>query len=216
MDRPLKQVVRDHFDRHQLSAQQFERLESMMADHAQQPENDRSSQSRRHALRWSVAIAATMLIALTAVLQTSWLDSRPMSERIALEVARNHINLKPMDVTTGSMTGIRQYFSDLEFVPVESALLATTGLKLMGGRYCSIQSVPAAQLRMASAPDGGAVQTFYQTEYREDMFGPLPALERGETPLTVSVKGLDVDIWVEKGLLLALAREPGSPAARQE
>jgi hypothetical protein len=125
-----------------------------------------------------------------------------MTERIALEVAHNHIKLKPLDVETDSMDGIRHYFTELEFVPAESTLLANADLKLLGGRYCSIQSVPAAQLRITS-PDGDHLQTLYQTEYRKDVFGTLPVLENGDAPVTVNVKGITVRIWVEKGLLFA-------------
>ncbi len=129
-----------------------------------------------------------------------------MTERIALEVARNHIKLKPLDVETNSMDGIRRYFTDLEFVPAESSLLASADLELLGGRYCSIQSVPAAQLRV-TLPDNNRLQTLYQTEYHQDIFGPLPVLENGGIPVTVNVKGITVRIWVEKGLLFTLANE---------
>jgi hypothetical protein len=101
------------------------------------------------------------------------------------------------------MDAIRRYFTDLEFVPAEISLLANADLELLGGRYCSIQSVPAAQLRITS-PDGNHLQTLYQTEYRKDIFGTLPVLENGDAPVTVNVKGITVRIWVEKGLLFAL------------
>jgi hypothetical protein len=217
MNHPLKQAVGDHFGQQKLTVRRLQQLETMMADGAPKQATARSSQTRRHALQWSIAIAASMLVALAAVLQSGWLDREPMTQRIALEVAQNHIRLKPMDVSTESMNGIRNYFTDLDFVPVESALLPTATLKLLGGRYCSIQSVPAAQLRMVPSSGGDAVQTFYQTEYREDVFGPLPAVEDGDVPVRISVKGIDIDIWVEKGLLLALAREPGGlPRLPQE
>ena len=131
-----------------------------------------------------------------------------MTERIALEVAHNHIKLKPLDVETDSMDGIRNYFTDLEFALVESRLLASSRLELLGGRYCSIQSVPAAQLRV-TVPNSNKLQTLYQTEYRKDVFGPLPVLENGDAPIIVNVKGLSVRIWVEKGLLFALTEESG-------
>jgi len=209
MKRPLKQAVDDHFGQHKLTERRLKQLEAMMTDGAPKQARANSSQTRRHALQWSIAIAASMLVVLAAVLQSGWLGNEPMAQRIALEVARNHISLKPMDVSTDSMNGIRDYFTDLDFAPVESILLPTATLKLLGGRYCSIQSVPAAQLRMAPTSGDDAVQTFYQAEYREDVFGPLPTVEDGDVPVRISVKGIDVDIWVEKGLLLALAREPG-------
>jgi hypothetical protein len=116
--------------------------------------------------------------------------------------------LKPLDIETDNMDGIRRYFNDLEFVPVESQLLATANLELVGGRYCSIQSVPAAQIRVTSR-DSSRLQTLYQTEYRKDLFGPLPVLENGGTPVDINVKGIAVRIWIEKGLLFALTDASG-------
>ena len=76
----------------------------------------------------------------------------------------------------------------------------------------------AAQLRM-SQPGRNGVQTLYQTEYRRDVFGRLPMLEKGEAPVTEYVKGITVRIWVEKGLLFALTEtgtlEPIIPADKK-
>ena len=134
------------------------------------------------------------------------LDEVPVTQRIALEAARNHIKIKPLDVKTDSMDVIRSYFTDLEFMPVESSLLGNSQLTMLGGRYCSIQSIPAAQLRI-SAPRTDGLQTLYQTEYRKDVFGPMPVLENGDDPAIVNTKGITVHIWVEKGLLFALTEE---------
>ena len=160
--------------------------------------------------RWlvtaSVAAAIAALLVVTLLFPPGAMDYIPMTERIALEVARNHIKLKSLDVETGSMDGIRRYFTDLEFVPVESSMLAGADLELVGGRYCSLQSVPAAQLRIV-VPYGNRQQTLYQAKYHKDVFGPLPVLENGNAPVTVNVKGIMVRIWVEKGLLFALTDE---------
>jgi hypothetical protein len=155
----------------------------------------------------AVAAAIAAFLVITLLFPPDSVDSIPMTERIALEVARNHIKLKPLDVETNSMDGIRRYFTDLEFVPAESSLLASADLELVGGRYCFIQSVPAAQLRMV--PYSNRLQTLYQTEYRKEIFGTLPVMEDGHAPVTVNVKGITVRIWVEKGLLFALTDEVG-------
>ena len=200
MDRPLKQVIREHSEQHVLSTSQLERLEALMAVNTPGPAG------RHHRVRflisWSAAAAIAALLAVIVLFQPGPFEDIPMTERIALEVAHNHIKLKPLDVETDSMDGIRHYFTELEFVPAESSLLASADLGLLGGRYCSIQSVPAAQLRITS-PDGNHLQTLYQTEYRKDVFGTLPVLENGDTPVTVNVKGITVRIWIEKGLLFA-------------
>ena len=206
MNRPLKQAVRDHFEQRALSKVRLERLESLQRINAPRP-------TGRHAIvrpliAGSVAAAIAAFLVITLLFPPGSMDSIPMTERIALEVARNHIKLKPLDVETDSMDGIRRYFTDLEFVPVQSTLLASADLELVGGRYCSIQSVPAAQLRI-KVPYSNRLQTLYQTEYHKDIFGMLPVMENGQPPVIVNVKGITVRIWVEKGLLFALTDEVG-------
>ena len=212
MNRPLKQAVRQHFAQRALSTEQLERLEARMVVDAPRPAHRRLMTTSW--IGWSAAAAIAALLVVVLLSPSGLIDDIPMTERIAMEVARNHIKLKPLDVETDNMDAIRRYFTDLEFVPVESQLLAGSKLALLGGRYCSVQSVPAAQLRV-SAPDKHSLQTLYQSEYRKDVFGPLPMLENGDVPVEVNVKGITVRIWVEKGLLFALteaaAREPIRP-----
>jgi hypothetical protein len=204
MNRPLKQVVRQHFEQRALSTDQLERLEALMAVNAPRPAGRRLI--AKSLIGWPAAAAIAALLAVIMLLPPGPVDEVPMTYRIAMEVARNHIKLKPLDVETDNMDGIRRYFTDLEFSPVKSQLLASSNLQLLGGRYCSIQSVPAAQLRV-SAPDKHGLKTLYQSEYRKDVFGPLPVLENGGIPVEVNVKGITVRIWVEKGLLFALTEE---------
>ena len=201
MNRPLKQAVRQHFEQRALSTDQLERLEALMAVDAPLPAGRPAI--AKSLIGWSAAAAIAGLLAVIVLLSPGPVDEIPMTDRIAMEVARNHIKLKPLDVETDNMDGIRRYFTDLEFAPVKSQLLASSDLELLGGRYCSIQSVPAAQLRVL-APDKHNLKTLYQSEYRKDVFGPLPVLENGDVPVVVSVKGITVRIWVEKGLLFAL------------
>jgi len=201
MNRPLKQAVRNHFEQRSLSK---DRLESLQKVHAPRPTDRRSIVRPLIAASMAAAIAAFLFT--TLLFPPGSMDSIPMTERIALEVARNHIKLKPLDVETDSMDGIRRYFTDLEFAPVQSTLLASADLELVGGRYCSIQSVPAAQLRI-KVPYSNRLQTLYQTEYRQEVFGTLPVIENGHAPVVVNVKGITIHIWVEKGLLFALTSE---------
>ncbi|MEA2078765.1 MAG: hypothetical protein U9P00_02715 [Pseudomonadota bacterium] len=213
MNRPLKQAVREYFERDELSTDQLERLEALMAGDEQRPA-DRLRRLPGSVLGWSMAAAIAALLAIFVILPPNLVEDTPMTERIAMEVARNHIKLKPLDVETDNMDGIRRYFTDLEFVPVKSQLLASSNLELLGGRYCSIQSVPAAQIRVMRA-DSNRLQTLYQSEYRKDVFGPLPVLENGDLPVAVRVKGITVRIWVEKGLLFALTDEAGLETIEQ-
>jgi hypothetical protein len=196
MNNPLKQSVRDMLESYSLSDEQLQKLESLTVKAA-------PHQVRRISV-YPLAIAAAVVAFLLAFLLTPLLvEQNDIHERIAMEVANNHIKLKPLDVETSSIEGIRDYFKKLDFIPVDSKLVNQAGLELIGGRYCSLQGITATQLRFRK-PDTGSVQTLYQTEYRKDIFKNIPVLEEGNEPIDIYVKGIKVKIWVEKGLLFAL------------
>ena len=204
MKRLLKDTVRAHFERQSLSSDQFEKLESLMGQRDSTGATRHRSGPR--AIGWMAGIAATVVIAIGVLMLVQGVDGTPMTERIAMEVARNQIKLKPLDITTSSFSEVRAYFADLDFVPTRSSLLANADFELIGGRYCSIQSVPATQLRV-KLPTSEGTQTLYQTEYRKDVFGPLPVIEDGDVPVTINAKGMRISVWVEKGLLFSLTEE---------
>ena len=200
MNRPLKQSVRDHIELYRLDDDQLQKLESLGGQLA--PATERRVSVYGFAL--AGAVAAFLLAFFLAPLLVETDDIR---ERIAMEVATNHIKLKPLEIETRSIEGIRDYFKKLDFIPVSSKLVSDSGLELIGGRYCSLLGITAAQLRVRK-PGSNTVQTLYQTEYRKDVFASMPVLEQGHEPVDIYVKGIKVSIWVEKGLLFALTELP--------
>ncbi len=200
MNRPLKQAVIEHLESSSLSDEQLHQLESLAGQAA--PE------TVRRISVFTLAAAGAVAVFLLAFLLTPLLvEQGDVRERIAMEVAGNHIKLKPLEVETRSIEGIRDYFEKLDFMPVSSELVSGYGLELVGGRYCSLQGVTAAQLRV-TRPGSDDVQTLYQTEYIKDVFKELPVIEEGNEPVDLYVKGIKVRIWVEKGLLFALTELP--------
>ncbi|WP_420590224.1 hypothetical protein [Bacterioplanoides sp.] len=130
------------------------------------------------------------------------------SEEIAYEVVKNHLKLKPLDVQTNTMADIQGYFTQLDFSPARSSLLETT-LKLpekfmLGGRYCSIKGVTAAQLRYRK----NDIQTLYQVPYDEALHGDIADIQQQPEPQTLQLKGLEVQLWREHGLLMVLVKKP--------
>lgn len=108
---------------------------------------------------------------------------------------------------------MRGYLTQLDFRPLTSDAPALANLSLQGGRYCSIQGAPAAQLRLrpdanlnAAGDDGDDVQTLYQARYDPERLGPLPDRDRDETPVRLRARGLTVLLWVEGGVVFALVR----------
>ena len=208
--KPLRQAVCEHLEQHQLTDAQLATLMTMQKNQAALDEGcacprpwlwlwRRPWFSSRQARSLS-AMAAAMVVAVAVWLSLPAID---MPQRIAEEVARNHLNLKPLEVRTSDMAEIRRYFDRLAFKPVSSRLIAATDLTMIGGRYCSIQGIDAAQLRMLPA-GGDEIQTVYQTVYDPKLFKDLPQLEHGDTPVDVTIKGLKVRVWVEKGVLFAM------------
>lgn len=155
-------------------------------------------------LRWLGSTAALLALGLAVMMQISSHSQRQVLQSIAAEVVENHIKLKPLDAQTNSIVELRRFFTHLDFLPLESEYfherLAHNGSQLVGGRYCSIKGVTAAQLRFGAG--ASTMETLYQVPYDAKLFGEIPSLEEGNAPTKLSVSGLEVSIWVEKGLLL--------------
>jgi len=199
--RNLKTSVREHIEQQSLSKQQ---LSELMAMQEQQPDVMKPPKLFR---RYAIAASFAAILVLSGLLfYNSQIPRGNLNERIGAEVAQNHIKLKPLEVHTGDMQSIRRYFTELDFSPVQSRLLADNNTTLLGGRYCSIQGVTAAQLRVKDNATG-EVHSLYQTAYDEDTFAGLPKLESGGKPVTVYAKGIGVQIWVEKDVLFAITKD---------
>ncbi len=202
MKKQLKQTVREHIGNIELDETQIHELESMM----RAAEEIRPQKIAVRILPWTVAGALAAFL-LAFLLTPVFIDEvKNMPRLIAEEVAKNHLKMKPLEVSTDKLQDVRDYFDKLDFVPVESSLFKQSRLELLGGRYCSVQGITAAQLR-ASKPGSDRLQTLYQLEYDESVFNKLPSLDKGEKPLDVYAKGIKVRIWVEKGLLFALTED---------
>lgn len=191
----LKYIVREHIEEKSLSDNQLNSLMELQ-----------NKQHKKSIIptRW-LAVAAVLLLAVSNIFYFDFSSNLKLDQRIGREVAKNHINLKPLEIQTSSIREIGQFLTELDFVPVESSLLKGTK-NLIGGRYCSIQGVTAAQLRLKDRKSG-QIQSLYQTVYDEKKFPGLPLLKEDQKPVTVYSKGLAVDIWVEKGILFALTHD---------
>lgn len=195
----LKKTLRKHIESQSLSDKQLDTLLSL------QKSDGAPEKSKLIPYRWVASFAAAFII----MIGSFYFFASPqhaLDERIGNEVAKNHIKLKPLEIQTSNIKVIRNYFTELDFSPIESSLLKNTNKVLLGGRYCSIQGITAAQLRLRDEKTG-QVQSLYQTLYDPKVFSGIPLLDKDNKPITVYSKGLEVSIWVEKGLLFALTKE---------
>lgn len=196
---PLKQALRDHFQRCELDPARLAALQRLTQGEAAPGAHD------RRWLQWAAtAAAAIVAVALVLFLAQGSFRTADLPRRAAEEITLNHLAQKPLDVLNGNLTALRPAFGQLDFALIDSPVLASSDWTLQGGRYCSVQSVPAAQLRYHDA--AGDAITAYQAPYQPERHGRLPAHERGEEPLEFHIRGVRVRLWTEHGLLLATAQ----------
>jgi len=194
MKQSLKYSVQQQLNQKSLSTQQLNQLLAL--------QKTKTTSANRN-LPWHKVTAVASVLMLSFILSLYFTDNYYVSaqlieQRIAEEVAENHLKLKPLEVNGNTLEGISQYFEQLAFLPLNPTLFTLSKQNLLGGRYCSIQGITALQLRMKSS--NNKVQTLYQTQYDKQVFKGFPMGEK----VTVYVKGMRVDMWVEKDILFAL------------
>ncbi len=195
--RPLSQTVRDHLDARELNPRQLDQLLRLQAAAQRHPP--------RRALRCWRAAAVVFLAAVAALSVFLYADPGDQvanTRQIAEEIALNHLKNRPLEVEGAHVSALRNYFTELDFVLSDSSRVAA-GMRLMGGRYCSIQGAGAAQLRLRTANEG--FKTWYQAPYDDEKYAALPNIDDDQVPLVRYARGVRVEMWIEKGLFFALA-----------
>lgn len=205
MNKLLKDGVRELATADELSREQLAALRALMKRPGQNPVGVRARRPRR-AAGW-VAIAASVVLGLAAGL---WLAQPPGTQdlvvELADEIARNHIAAKALDVQASTLADLREPFAVLGFALQELPAGRSPG-QLEGGRFCSVQAVPAALLRYRKREEHAGHVTVYQAPNRPERHGRLPDIDRGERPVKVHARGVQVELWTSHGLLFATAQD---------
>lgn len=200
MKRSLKHSVQQHLDKKSLSSRQLNQLLIMQTQ-------DTKPNSKPYFSAYKIPAIASVLILSIGLnfyfTNTAYFSTQSIEQRIATEVAGNHLKLKPLEVSVNTIQDITDYFKLLDFSPISPALHPLSKQSLLGGRYCSIQGVTALQLRVINN-ETHKVQSLYETQYDKQVFKNFPNLAKGSPPLSIYVKGVKVEMWVEKDLLFAL------------
>ncbi len=149
-----------------------------------------------------VGVAASLIVIITVALVFSS-QQHTINEKIAYEVSKNHLKLKPLEVKSNRLSEISNYFTQLDFKLVNTKILNDPNWQLLGARYCTIQGNTAAQFRLKNKQTGN-VETLYQAPYYATQFNAVPIIENGQSPIEEWAKGMGIKIWVEKGVLFAL------------
>jgi anti-sigma factor RsiW len=159
---------------------------------------NRMAQSARPAL----TIPLVQIAALTAAIAIFFLVAdhdeyqRAIERTVCAEVVMNHVRHSPLEIISSHYSEVQAALSRLDFsiMPANSTILET--YRLMGGRYCSIQGVPAAQLRVQDIRSGKEC-----TLYAVKAAGKLQHV----TPTVDSMDGIRVEVWRQDNVLFALA-----------
>jgi hypothetical protein len=192
---PFKLAMQEHIASNKLDTKRMENLLQMQQKH------QKTTKKSKPIITWFASVAALAMVVLL-VFQFSQRQPEIIT-LIADEVAKNHLKLKPLEVRTGQISDVQSYFDKLDFLPVSSiSFKQKTKASLMGGRYCSIQGSSAAQLRYKKL-DGEKV-TLYETNY-SDIFSDIPNIDKGQLPIKTYARGVEITMWIEKGLLMVTA-----------
>ena len=198
MKKPLNDAFDDFYRQQQLSSEQINRLDQL----ASGVTVSESKPTSKRTFPLIVGTVITLGLLVMVMLYPMYLK-QDMVLQIAKEVAKNHIKQKPLEIEGASLATVGQYFQELDFVPTQSSLLAQQSTQLLGGRYCSVQGVTAAQLSYRESD--GSRFTLYESAYDRNVFPNFPEVERGERPIRTFHSGLEIQIWVEKGVLMVSA-----------
>lgn len=147
--------------------------------------------------RWPQWLAAAALVLLLGGAGLWWRAPMRVTARVAAEVARNHLKGSPPEVLADDFSVIEAALTKLDFpLAPSSAHPLPDRLTLVGGRYCSVQGVPAAQIRLLE-PDGNPC-TLYVAR---SVGNRLASVRPGE----YEAAGVRVRIWHDEGRLFAMA-----------
>lgn len=203
----LKQATQQHFDLQKLSPKQLQLLQQKFDDNNldREIQNDPiavNKTSHKGLIKW-MSIAAITLLSCVMLLKNNFEDK---TLSIVREVVNNHVRQKPLEIVSQNFTQTSGYFTQLDFAPLPSRIIDSTNAKILGGRYCSIESQSAAQLRYQDRH--GKHLTLYQVGFDREIFGTMPNIDNNQQPNIYYMDGLKVSLWTEKGLLMVSVETP--------
>lgn len=217
MKKSLKHAIQDKLETITLDEKQLNQLAEMQSSQQSIVKTSKAKNDNKPRFWLGTALAALVISMSLFTYFSIQPSSSEMIQRIANEVAQNHLKMKPMEVKTANMSELQHYFTKLDFLPQPSQQLSQqlaqqlshnseNEIQLAGGRYCSIQSSTAAQLRYKNKQ--GAYVTLFETPYDPKLFKQIPNLDKGEEPITTYSRGIKVKLWVERGLLMVSTEKP--------
>jgi len=208
MNRPesgaLRELLKAQFEEQSLDSNQLAALRARLQPTAGESAGGGAAavdpgRRRLFAVAASVAAAGAVgywgLFGLRAFRDTSNLDA------LADEIAFNQLMEKPLDVRSGSMDELRSAFANVGFMLQPAPMALPADAELIGGRHCSIASVPAVALRCRS--DNGFVG-MCQARFDPARHRGVPSRADGEALAVRSARGCSVSLCHDHGVLMAV------------
>lgn len=191
----LRQGVRDLADQHTLSSDELRRLRELADDKPAMP-------SRR---RWLAVAAGLGAVSLGGILGPALVGRGNHGQAMADEIAYNHLRQAPLDFEAG-LNELRREFARLGFSLLDAAEVENVPGELVGGRLCSVASVPAAMLQYRS--DQGPI-TVYQARFDPQRHRGAADMDRGQPGNVIYSAGVKVCLCHTQGVLFATASGGG-------
>ena len=124
-----------------------------------------------------------------------------LRRQIASEIAYNYNKNLTMEIRTTNLKKVDEFYNKLDFSPVIPEVLRGREWQLLGGRYCSIQQRLAAQMKLFNSGNQ-KIYALYQYQLAEDSI-----LRHFTEPWQIEKDNLTITLWVEEGLLHAVASD---------
>ena len=184
MKQPLNKALKEYYSG-ELNETQLQNLQQVS-----------NSQSKVR-LQWALSGGLGFVVAAVLLSFVFTMNKEPLSLRIAKEVSYNHNKQIPSEIVNGNYTLVSQSLDRLDFAIKESSRLGKQ-YALIGGRYCSIQGVIAAQLKLKTE-NSPIDLTLFQFKVPE-------TFQLSNEIRTEYVNGVEVEIWQEGKIGFALAK----------
>jgi len=159
--------------------------------------------------RWLAAAAAAGSTALLGSWGATQLWRSDNAQRLADEVAYNHLAASPLDLPSPHLDTLRDAFMPLGFRLLDAQAIEGVPGSLLGGRFCSLASVPAALLRYR---DGDRMYTVYQARFDPGRHRGAADIDGGGREVVRHARGVTVCLCHVQGVLLAVASTTSSAA----
>jgi len=188
----LKKAVQKHYTETQLSTEKMALLKQIQGTNKVSTPKERFLSPKI----WKSMVAVAAMFILFLPLGLGLLNKNSIQNEILSEVVYNHTRDMGLEIQTASFDSVKKYLSKLDFQLINSSFLPEDEWTVLGGRYCSIQGKLAALIQVQNK-ESGVICSFYQSKIPEGFDPDSQMVEK-------FLDGVNVKLWFEKGLLLAI------------